>query len=885
MRWDDIKLSKKIMIGIGSAMTMLLIVGIWGVLGISGVITGNRNVSNGKLLTEELLQREVDHLNWAKAVSSYVYDDRLKELKVELDHTKCAFGKWYYGDGRKNAESTLPELKETLMAVEEPHRKLHESAAGIIKVYNKAEYGTHGKKEAEAIYTSQTQTQLAAVQDSLKKLAEISKEKVSSLETRTLDKANRTRATVIGISFLGIIIGIILSIFITRSITNPLRDGVSIANKLAEGDLSVDIEVRGQDETGKLMASMKTMAESIKALTNDAGMLVQSAVEGRLATRADVAKHQGEYRKIVEGINRIMDTLVGFMDSMPIPAMIIDKEFSIQYMNRTGANILGISQKQLVGEKCYNHFKTSDCNTDKCACGQAMRRGIESSSETDAHPAGLNLEISYIALPVKDQKGAIIGAFEVVVDQTAVKKAARVAKKVADYQSAEALRLKEGLNRMAQGDLDFSLEVAEGDADTALAKQSFEEITSAVTGSMEALKQLVADADMLINAATEGRLATRADATKHRGDYRKIVEGVNKTLDAVIGPLKTAAEYVDKISKGEIPQEITDSYKGDFNEIKNNLNIMIKNLTEVVKGIQDAAGYVANGSQEMSTNSEQMSQGATEQAASVEEVSSSMEQMVANIRQNADNSQQTAKISEKAAISAMEGGHAVMEAVTAMKEIAGKISIIEEIARQTNLLALNAAIEAARAGEHGKGFAVVASEVRKLAERSQTAAAEISELSVRSTGVAEKAGEMLTKLVPDIQKTAELVQEISVASNEQNAGTEQINKAIQQLDQVIQQNAGASEEMASTAEELFSQAEQLQNTIAFFKLNNAGNGIAGKHRMKEAVLKSGHKTTIAHIKKETAKPVMAAVSAKPAGVTIDMGNGGHDKMDDEFEKF
>jgi len=195
-----------------------------------------------------------------------------------------------------------------------------------------------------------------------------------------------------------------------------------------------------------------------------------------------------------------------------------------------------------------------------------------------------------------------------------------------------------------------------------------------------------------------------------------------------------------------------------------------------------------------------------------------MEQMSANIRQTADNALQTEKIAVKSAHDAQEGGRAVIQTVHAMKEIAGRITIIEEIARQTNLLALNAAIEAARAGEHGKGFAVVASEVRKLAERSQKAAAEISDLSSSSVQVAEKAGDMLARMLPDIQRTAELVQEISAACKEQDSGAEQINKAIQQLDEVIQQNAGSAEEMSSTAEELSSQSEQLQDTIGFFDI-------------------------------------------------------------------
>jgi methyl-accepting chemotaxis protein len=335
-----------------------------------------------------------------------------------------------------------------------------------------------------------------------------------------------------------------------------------------------------------------------------------------------------------------------------------------------------------------------------------------------------------------------------------------------------------------------------------------------------------------------------------------------------------------QVSQGNLMVNL--KMRSDKDELIESLANMVDKLKEIVTEVQTSADNVASGAQEMSATAQQMSQGATEQAASAEEVSSSMEQMASNIRQNTDNAMQTEKIAVKSAGDAKEGGKAVMETVAAMKEIATKISIIEEIARQTNLLALNAAIEAARAGEHGKGFAVVASEVRKLAERSQAAAGEISTLSTTSVAVAEQAGDMLVKMLPDIQKTAELVQEISASSKEQDTGADQINRAIQQLDQVIQQNAGSAEEMASTTEELSSQAEQLKSVIAFFTLDTGKQRRTvpppQHHRTAHKPLAIGHSGPA---------KVKAPVKAKESGaIHLDLGGKGKaDHLDEEFEKF
>lgn len=285
------------------------------------------------------------------------------------------------------------------------------------------------------------------------------------------------------------------------------------------------------------------------------------------------------------------------------------------------------------------------------------------------------------------------------------------------------------------------------------------------------------------------------------------------------GEPSEVAAIAEKVSKGDL----TDKFDINQNSsgIYRSVIVMANKLQSIVQSIILGAENIASASQQMSGTSQDLSQGANEQASSVEEVSSSMEEMAANIQNNTANAQETEKIALSSAVGIKEGNEATNTAVVGMKNIAEKIKIINDIAFQTNILALNAAVEAARAGEHGKGFAVVAAEVRKLAERSKISADEIDQLSKNGVDVAEKAGSKLAEIVPDIEKTAQLVQEIASASIEQRSGSDQVNNAVQQLNTITQQNAASSEEMATSAEELASQAEQLKETIMFFKLSNS----------------------------------------------------------------
>ncbi|MET4802921.1 methyl-accepting chemotaxis protein [Bradyrhizobium sp. LB11.1] len=355
--------------------------------------------------------------------------------------------------------------------------------------------------------------------------------------------------------------------------------------------------------------------------------------------------------------------------------------------------------------------------------------------------------------------------------------------------------------------------------------------------------------------------------------------------------LGRAVGLAGAVANGDLNQTIPSGSNDEIGDLTKSLNVMVEKLRQIVEEALTAAQNVSAGSQELSASAEQLSQGATEQASSAEEASSSMEEMASNVKQNADNANQTEKIAAQSAKDAEASGVAVGRAVQAMQTIAEKITIVQEIARQTDLLALNAAVEAARAGEHGKGFAVVASEVRKLAERSQAAAADIGTLSSETVKVAQEAGDMLSKLVPDIKKTAELVQEITAACREQDVGSSQINQAIQQLDKVGQQNASASEQVSSTSEELASQAEQLQSTISFFRIEQGGRGqIAATAPIDRAVTqlrgKAGQMQAADRGAKKPAparKPARAMKVANGGGFAFDMHDG-EDDRDAEFQR-
>jgi methyl-accepting chemotaxis protein len=487
---------------------------------------------------------------------------------------------------------------------------------------------------------------------------------------------------------VALVLMMIISVLVTLTITGPIIRAVDIVNRVAAGDLQAEIDTDRRDEIGQLLAAMKSMSDTLRNVLGDTDALINAASAGDLDTRVDASRYQGDFRKLVAGVNQAIATI-----SEPL--------------------------------------KVASAYVEQIARGQI--------------PA----EIS------------------------------------TDYRG-EYRAIRDNLNAL-----------------------------------VKMMHDLHAQTGLILQAAADGYLDKRANTDLFQDGWNRLVDGLNRTLDSIVLPINEVVDVLAHVEQGDLTRKVQGNYRGQLGDFKDTVNNSIAQLSKTIAEVVGAAGQLSNASEQLSATAQSLSQATAEQAASVDQTSTSVEEMVAGINQNAENAKITDSMAVNTAQEASDGGTAVKKTVEAMKSIADKIGIVDDIAYQTNMLALNAAIEAARAGDHGKGFAVVAAEVRKLAERSQTAAQEIGALAHNSVETAEHTGQLLERIVPSIAKTSALVREIAAASQEQSSGVSQINTAMHHMNQVTQQNASASEELAATAEQMAAQSEQLQTLMSFFTIDHA----------------------------------------------------------------
>jgi methyl-accepting chemotaxis protein len=784
--FGNFKIGTRLGLGFATALALMLAIVAVGISRI-GSISHDVHALSNQHLTEVVLANEiVDQLNLhTNALNGAIMYAMLRgdtDTQNQLEKLSIFSEKITNRYQELEALLTQPKAVQQLAKVADARKTYREALKGVVILLrsNKPEEAAVEALgpllEAQNTYVQSVNTLIALLSQNAQQIG-----------TQAVQQAQDTHWLMIGLGALAALLSVLFGVLITRSITVPTRQLLHSVEQMAQGDFSHRITLQRQDEIGQLAQAMRALHSAVHGMTADAQLLVKAAVEGKLSTRADETRHQGDFRTIVQGVNHTLDAVIGPLN------------VAAGYVQRIAKGDI----PPRINDNYQGDFNALKNNLNTCIDAvQALvadakllsQAAVEGKLATRADASRHQGDFGKIVQGVNNTLDAVIGPLN-------------VAAKYMDDISRGAIPAK--ITDPYQGD--------------------FNTIKNNLNTCIEAINALVDDATMLADTAAQGQLATRADASRHQGDFRKIVQGINQTLDGIVLPVNEAVGVLKEMERGNLTRKIKGNYRGDLGDFKDVVNNTVDKLSQAILEVNTTASNLVSATAQVSATSQSLAQASSEQAASVEQTSASISQMAASIQQNTDNAKIADGMSAQGSQRATEGGQAVSETVGAMQQIARKIGIVNDIAYQTNLLALNAAIEAARAGEHGRGFAVVAAEVRKLAERSQVAAQEISQLALNSVGMAERAGALLDQIVPGAQKTADLVQEIAAASQEQSTSASQITVAIGQLNQITQQNASASEELAATAEEMSSQAANLQEVMAFFSVEGQERNVGRWH--------------------------------------------------------
>jgi methyl-accepting chemotaxis protein len=605
---------------------------------------------------------------------------------------------------------------------------------------------------------------------------------------------------------------------LVRGITRPLARAMEVAEEVAAGNFDSKIEVDSTDETGHLLVSLAKMQSVLNQFQSAQAELARQHDAGALDFTMSTQGLPGAYADMAQSINALVQSHIA------VKMKVVD------VVQAYTAGNLDVQMDRLPGQKARVTAAMDQVQSAMKAASEAATFNQRIRLSLDSLPVCVTVSNAEALLvhatpPAKDLL-KLFGGSTFDTDTFYGNKLSSLFKDPSDAANFDqAVRSGETVDMDIQGrKLRLLTRPVRDASGTAIGR---------ITQWIDRTDEIAAEQEVsrIVSAAANGDLSGRVSLQGKTGFFGVLSAAMNQLIDTSEGVITDTAKALDALSQGDLTYRITRDYQGVFGQVKDSANTTADKLTAIVEEIHAAADALTGAANQVSATAQSLSQAASEQAASVEETTASIDVMSASINQNSDNAKVTDGMATKTNKEAEEGGAAVSQTVVAMKQIAAKIGIVDDIAYQTNLLALNAAIEAARAGEHGKGFAVVAAEVRKLAERSQEAAKEIGELAGNSVTTAERAGKLLDEIVPSIQKTSELVQEIAAASSEQSESVTQIGGAMGQLSKATQQNASASEELAATSEELSGQAEQLQQSIAFFNTGDGQGQVRDRHAL------------------------------------------------------
>ncbi len=775
----NMKIGKKLFIGFLVAVVALTGIAVYGYVSISRISDTDEVMYNNNLLAISKLGE----------ITETFYQMRVVVLKTTIDYSaqNVADMQVKVTDFEKQLNAQLGDYAKTTdhpqdqSNLETVKKALIDYEALVAKIMLSMQ---NNDTEQLAAQIDEAGKAALVVADALDVTTDFNKEEAANMQASNQNYKQLSSILMLGIAAGAALAAILLAIFITRGITRPVGKLVEAAGKMAKGDTDIELDYNTRDEIGVLSSAFREMVGSVKKLIADANLLSEAAVAGQFDARADADAHQGGYKKIVQGVNDTLDTVVekmfwyeGLLDSIPFPISVTDTDMNWTFINKQVEESLGVTREEALGKRCDN-WNTSVCNTEECAIAQ-LRNGKRQTlfSQEDKY---FQADISY----VYNTNGQEVGHIEVVQDVTAKAR-------VSAFNAREVAKLGENLKMLKEGRLNLRFVVGEADEYTQNERRFFEELA----------------------------------------------QNFNEAVNTVAGYILELTGVLGRLAMGDLTQDISTEYKGDFVALKDSINRIVWSMNDVLLQIREAAQQVAAGSTQVSSGNQAVSQGATEQASSIEELSASIAQIA---EQTTANAQHAKKSNENALVEkkeAMEANSQMSEMLKSMSEINQSseniykiIKVIDDIAFQTNILALNAAVEAARAGAHGKGFAVVAEEVRSLAARSARAAKETADLiegSIRKTEtgtkIANATAEALEKIVTSVDNSVKLGEEIAMQSEAQAASIMQLNRGIEQLSLVVQSNSATAQEGAAASQELSGQAELLKDKISAFCLNETGD--------------------------------------------------------------